>query len=433
MREDFLHYVWKNQRLEIKDLVTCDGQKVEISDFGKYNLSDGPDFKNASVVINGTQWFGQVEMHVKSSDWYLHAHDSDPAYDNVILHVVMKDDKPVRNQEGALVPTLELSKYLQKGLHKSYLRLMSQESWIPCQSQFSKVDEATKADFLQELLVKRLRRKVEELAQIQSLNKNDWEESFFQCLCKQLGFKKNGETFQDLAQRTPLKILLRHRDKLKELEAILFGQAGMLNAEFQDDYPRELQKTYSAIKNKYQLSELSLVAWKFLRMRPSNFPTIRIAQLARLIHQSNHLFSKVLSIKNQKEVYNMFDITISNYWRDHYVFDKLSKPAVKSLGKSSIDIISINTIVPFLYLYGMEKGELKIKELAVDLLRSIAPEKNSIISNWNALGVKAKNASDTQALLELKNNFCLKKKCLDCKIGNAVLQNQGLKKIVLKD
>ena len=422
MKEDFIHFIWKYQRFDQKGLRTTCGQDIQLINLGKLNDSDGPDFLDARIRLNDQLWVGQVEMHLTSSQWYQHAHDQDPAYDNVILHVVLEDDKRVLRRNGQKIPALEIGAHLEPGLHGQYRRLMSKKTWIPCQSHFGKVEEVVRQAFYDRLLVERFQRKTMVVANLLNEYGGDWEQTFFHLLCRNFGLKINTEPFEMLAQTLPLNFLLRHGDQLLDLEALLFGQAGFLDENFKDEYPKKLQFLFEAFKVKYQLSPMAKSSWKFLRMRPGNFPTVRIAQLARLIFQSHHLFSKVLAAKSEKEIFNMFDLKLSNYWRDHFVFDKLSKPKEKSLGQSAKRLIIINAIAPFIFYYGKERANQALMARALALLQALPAEKNSLLTGWERLGIKIPNAFYSQALIELKNEYCNRKKCLDCPIGHLILQ-----------
>ncbi len=432
MKEEFLHYLWKSNRFDPMGLVSTEEETVEIINYGLHNTHAGPDFLNAELEIAGIRWNGNVEMHIKSSEWYQHAHDIDPAYDNVILHVVLDDNRPVKRRTGKLLPTLVLKDRVPAGLIRNYQRLMREKNWIPCAPSFRSIKEIIVHACIDHQMVKRLERKTSVLEATLVAKKWDWETCFYLFLAKNFGLKVNAMPFFMLANSFPLVVLMRHRDRLLELEALLFGQAGMLDENFEDEYPNRLKEIYLGLKNKYQLSAIPISSWKYLRLRPANFPSIRIAQFARLIHQSDHLFSKILAIKNTREILNMFELEISNYWKTHYQFDKLSKPSNKKLGKNTIQLFIINTIVPFLFLYGKRKNDEVYKRRAIKLLEELPAEKNSIISGWQKLGLDVPNAQISQALLELKTEACDKKQCLNCQIGHSILKKEsGLKTIRL--
>lgn len=422
MKEDLLHYVWRFQRFDLHDLQTTEGESIQVQQTGDHNHNAGPDFLNARIKIGTTIWAGNVEMHLKSSDWTKHQHQKDLAYDNVILHVVLEEDENIQRQNGTRIPCLVLKKRIPNKLSKVYQKLLHNEFWIPCQHHFYAVGNMTKVLWLDRLLVERLESKIIFIENLLKENTNNWETTFYQILARNFGVKINATPFERLAKSLPLQILGKHKSNLFQVEALLFGQSGLLQNDFEDDYPKRLQKEFHFLQKKYQLTPLEKSNWKFLRMRPANFPTIRIAQFAQLIFQSVHLFSKVLAVKNVKEIENMFELKLSNYWQTHYVFDKVSVKRKKSLGKNAIHLFVINTIAPFLFLYGKSRDDDEYKDLAFRLLEELKPESNSIITKWKELGMEPDSAYQTQALLQLKNEYCDRKRCLECAVGNGILK-----------
>lgn len=422
MREDLLHYIWKMKRFDWSDLRTTEGQHVEILHFGIHNHDAGPDFLEGKVKIGETTWAGHIEIHIQSSHWYQHDHQSDPNYDNVILHVVYEDDRPVLDKKGSKVPTIELANRIDNSLLGRYNDLMNNSSWIPCERTFEDIPKIKKMLWLDRLMVERLESKIQPIQNMLEKINYDWEEAFFKSLCRTMGLKVNADAMIALASSIPLKTLLKYKHSHLQLEALLFGQAGMLDRSFEDGYPQRLQREYQMLKNKHGLTTIPSTMWKFMRLRPANFPTIRIAQMAQLIYQSNHLFSKMLAASNLKEIENMFDVKLSNYWKDHYQFDKSTTSRAKRLGKSTIQLLMINTIVPFLFVYGKYKKEEQYVEKALDLLRSCPPEQNAIIKKWKALGMTVDNAHTSQALLQLKNVYCKNQRCMSCAIGHQLMK-----------
>lgn len=422
MREDLLHYLWRTRRFEGTNLHTTQGEPLLILQPGTHNTDGGPDFTNARLRLGDTTWAGNVEIHLLASDWRRHGHQQDRAYDNVILHVVMEEDEPIIRTNGERIPCLEMRQLIPTKLATTYQKLLHNEHWIPCQHHFSDVSEMTKSLWLERLLVERLEHKTTVIAQALARNNNNWEETFYQMLARNFGLKTNAEPFELLATSMPLLTLMKHKSSLLQIEALLFGQAGLLARDFADAYPNQLKKEYAFLQKKYQLTPLLGESWKFLRMRPASFPTIRIAQLATLIFQTNHLFSKMLAAADVTELENMFELKLSNYWRTHYVFDKESKPSPKQLGKNTIHLFVINTIAPLLFLYGKLRGEERFQDRAFALLETLPAERNQIIQQWSSLGMEPNTAYETQALLQLKNQYCNQKRCLDCAIGNAILK-----------
>jgi len=422
MKEDFLHFIWKHGLFNKSKIVPESGEKIEILDRGEQNHDAGPDFFNAKIKIDNTTWVGNVEIHINSSDWSRHNHDTNKAYDSVILHVVVNRDTPVYRTNGQLIPTIEI-KYNQS-IYTNYIHLQKNQEWIPCESRIFKVDPFILKHWLQKVLVERLEEKRDQIISLYKHNKNDWDETFYQQLARNFGFKKNAEPFELLAKSLPYKYIAKHRNNLMQVEAMLFGQAGMLNDLIsEDEYYLSLKKEYEFLKEKFSLRPMGGHLWKFMRLRPSNFPTLRIAQFGMLIHQSERLFSYIIKSENIEDLRNLFNLSASVYWDDHYLFHKKSKKRRKSIGLHTIDILIINSVVPFLFAYGVERNIPEYKERAFNFLDQIPPEKNSIISKWNSLGVKADNAFHSQALIQLKAKYCKFKRCLNCTIGTKILSN----------
>ena len=421
MKEELLHYVWRMRLFTPTALYTTSGQAVTILQTGEYNTDAGPDFLNAKVKIEDTLWVGNIEMHIATSDWLKHKHSEDRAYDNVILHVVYEEDIPIYRPDGQALPCLELKRCISPRLKAHYLRLIHNSSWIACQAQISTVTDITRDLWLNRLAIERMEEKAMQIQERLKANTGDWETTFYQLLARSFGGKVNADPMEELAKRTSLSIIGKHRARLFQLEALLFGQSGLLQEERKDAYPQQLKKEYAFLSKKYSLVAISAINWKFLRLRPANFPTIRIAQFATLLYQTRHLFSKALSAQNITELENIFDVKLSNYWQHHYTFDKESSKIQKALGKSTIHLIIINTIIPFLFVYGKYRGETALQDRALLFLESLPPENNQIIRKWAGLGISAPSALQSQALLQLKKRYCTPKRCLSCAMGNAIL------------
>ncbi len=424
--EAFLHYVWKLRLFDHEALVTTTGIPIEIIATGIHNHHAGPDFSNARVRIGETLWAGSVEMHKKSSDWLLHGHQTDDAYNNTILHVVYEDDKIILDPNGNPIPTLVLADKIPASYQQRYWKLLYNEYWIPCQAHIQQIDSTHPvwAMWLDRLILERLEKKTTIIQAELQQTQNNWEETFYRLLARNFGVKQNTAPFEALAKALPLKILTKHKTNLFQLEALLLGQAGFLASDFEDKYVLDLQKEYQYLAQKYQLVPLLAASWKFGKMRPAAYPTIRIAQFAKLIHQSIHLFSKILATSDPKTLIAFFDIKLEGYWLTHYRLGEDSPKRNKTLGKATKQLILINTVAPILFVYGQYKAEEQYKIKAFDLLKYLPKEKNSILSNWEDLGVCAQSALDSQALLHLKNNYCSQKKCLDCAIGNKIIQTK---------
>ena len=415
--EEFLHYIWESKLFHSKDLSTTDGKKVEIISTGRRNTDSGPDFFNAKIKIEGTTWAGNIEIHTKASDWGRHQHHKDPAYNNVILHVVLENDVPAFSNNNEEIPTLEL-KYADH-LQTNYQNLLDSKSWIACEDQFHKLDPILLQLGFNRLMIERLENKTDEILIRLHQNNNDWNETFYQILARMFGFKVNAIPFELLAKSVPMQLLSKHKDNLFQIEALLFGNSGLLNNQLLgDEYYLRLREEYSFLYKKYKLKAIESHLWKFMRLRPVNFPTVRIAQLAALIHHSNGLFSRIMETKSIEELKSLFRVKASDYWNSHYNFNKRSKSnASKELGDTSANILIINVLIPFLFVYGEKMNEEHLKNRALEFLEKLPAENNSILKRWQSLGIKVSSSFESQALLQLKNCYCEAKKCLNCHIG----------------
>lgn len=422
MTEEFLHYVWK-YRLIDQHLVSTSGDQLVVIQPGSHNFDSGPDFFTAKIKINDTVWAGNVEIHVYSSDWYLHNHQYDQAYDNIILHIVYEDDKPVLRQNGKPVPTLELKGHFKQSLYDRYTYFMTNKNWIPCEKLIQGVDRFVMNNWIDRLMIEKLENKASEITSHFLNNGSDWEQTFYEFLSRNFGFKVNGAPFQLLAKSLPLKILAKHKDDKFQVEALLFGQAGLLHTRFADDYPKKLKKEYVFLRKKYDLKPIDQHLWRFMRLRPSNFPTIRISQFADLIYSSSHLFSTIIEKKNLKDMIELFNISVSAYWNSHYVFDKLSSNRKKAMSVKTIHLLIINTIVPILFVYGKYRNDQSMIDRALKFLDQLPAEQNAIISKWEELELSVRSSFQSQALILLKNSYCKNKRCLNCGIGNEILKN----------
>ena len=420
MNEEFLQFIWEHGLFNRNNLLTIDGKPAEVIHVGQPNTDSGPDFFNARIRIGETTWAGNVEIHQKSSHWYRHHHNVDAAYDNVILHVVETFDLPVKVKNHEL-PTLVIS--YPSELLKNYEQLLKSERWIACEDKLSEVDPFILRFWFSSLMIERLQSKTGDILVLLEQNKNNWNDTFYQLLARNFGMKTNALPFELLARSLPLQILSKHKNDLFQTEALLFGQSGLLNESlFGDDYFLSLRKEYSFLYKKYGLSGIESHLWKFMRLRPINFPTIRIAQLAALINHSSALFSRVLETENLGELRKLFDVSASEYWDTHYNFNKISKDNHrKTLGESAFNNLVINTVVPILFVYGDQHMDQAMKDHALVLLENLAPESNQIIRKWNSLGIECRSAFETQALLQLKNSYCTDKKCLNCQLGAKII------------
>lgn len=420
--EEFLHFVWENRLFFTNNLQTVGGEPLEIINPGRKNTNAGPDFFNAKVKIGETIWAGNIEIHKKASDWEKHNHTGDKAYENVILHVVEEADRKIVRENGSEIATFEMT--WPEQYTRNYQKLLDAQTWIACQEQFHRVDPVVLQLGFNRLMIERLENKTGEIIRRLEQNQQNWNETFYQMLARMFGFKVNAIPFEMLAKAIPMNILGKHKNSLFQLEALLFGTSGLLNEElFGDEYFLELRKEFGFLYKKYNLKPVEAHLWKFMRLRPGNFPTIRIAQLAALIHRSQGLFSKILETETIDELKTLFNVKASEYWDTHYRFNKLSpRKSAKDLGENSINTLIINVVVPFLFVYGEKQNQHHLKNRALEFLEELPPETNSITEKWGNLGVSARSAFESQALLQLKNMHCNLKKCLNCPIGNKLVK-----------
>ncbi|MDR3133987.1 MAG: DUF2851 family protein [Prevotellaceae bacterium] len=420
MKEDFLHFLWEYGLFDKSKLVTVTGEMIEILTPGQHNRDAGPDFFNAKIKIGDTLWAGNVEIHMRASDWQRHIHHEDKAYNNVILHVVKENDQPVVRADGQLLPTFIIRYHPQ--MEARYAALQQSVEWVACGKEAAQVDLFRIKHFLGRLLVERLERKAQQLYDVLDATHNNWHEAFYRLLFRTFGFGVNAVPFELLAKATPFAAIGKQRHSLLQIEALLFGQAGMLASEAKDDYQHALQKEYSFLQTKYSLQPLEAHLWKFLRLRPSNFPTVRVAQLAMLLHRDADLIDKMLAFHTVDDLYNLFDVQASSYWDTHFTFGKISRRMPKTIGAASIQRMIVNLIVPYLFAYGCRQANEALCEKAVELLETLPPEKNHITNAWEQIGVKPGNAFYAQALIQLKTDYCNNKQCLQCGIGINFLQ-----------
>lgn len=417
MQEDFLHYVWKMKLFSMSVLETTEGESILIYSTGDHSEHSGPDFTNAKIKIGDTVWAGNVEIHINSSDWQAHQHDNDRAYDNVILHVVFNHDKMVGD-----FPTLELKNIIPEELIHKYAFMMQTAAWIPCEKSINQVTEIIIRGWLSRLLTERIESKALKFEQRLMLNKNNWEETCYQLIARNFGSHVNADPFERVTRSLPFNLIRKHINQPMQVEALLFGQAGFLEANFRELYPHQLQAEYKFLQKKYALEPIRTLEWKFLRMRPANFPTIRMSQFANFISQHDILFSKILESNHLNEIRKLFNASAGAYWKEHYHFKKSAPVKSTHIGKSTIDLIIMNTIAPLMYLYGKQTGEMQYVQKSINLIEQLPPEKNNILDSWQKLNVKALHAGESQALMELKENYCNLKRCLDCNIGHQVLK-----------
>ena len=419
--EKLMQYVWKHRLWRSEDMVTNTGKKVRVVDPGLLNTDAGPDFFNAKIEIDGHMWVGNVEMHYRATDWKRHRHDSDKAYDSVILHVVAKDDAPVRRTNGELIPQLVLE--VSPQFNADYASLVGATIEVPCATKIKQVPHLTIVEWVEGLAFERLHGKVERIHQLLDSFNGSWEDVCNVTLARNFGFGINNDAFERLARRTPLRLLGKHSDSVLQIEALLFGQAGMLDAQKpgMDSYYNQLCTEYAFLSNKFQLTPMEKESWKLFRIRPQNFPYRRIAMLAQFIEGGFRMMNRILEAEGEKEMRALFEVELSGYWTKHYTFGKPNERATATLSRSSIDIILINTVAPLLYAYGELTGNYEMTDKAIKLLEDLRAESNSIVSHFVAYGIDCPDALTSQALVQLKREYCDARKCIYCKIGHHLL------------
>lgn len=420
MHERLLQFIWQFQYFDSRSLDTLEDEPLLILDPGKRNRDQGPDFTAAKISVGNTIWSGNVEIHVLASDWYRHRHQHDPRYSNVVLHVVWKYDLQAHNVLTG-VPTLELQPRVAGILLDRYELLMHSTLFVPCEKSLLTIKPLLWVNWKERLLAERLCRKRDTIMLYLQQSNYHWEEIFWWLIARNFGMLVNADAFELIARSLPLKILVRHKQQIHQLETLLFGQAGLLNSRFTESYPLLLQREYKFYGKKYGLRQVT-GSVKMLRMRPSSFPTVRLAQLAMLIHTSDHLLSAVLEKESLKEMTALLNVSANDYWHYHYRFGEAGDLKVKQVGSDMVNNILINTIVPFLFAYGNYHQKQTHVAKALRWLDELSPENNRITRGWATSGIRSKSAFDSQALLELKTNYCDYKRCLDCHVGNALLR-----------
>lgn len=417
MKEEFLYYLWENRLLD-KSLTTTCGEEVTILSVGVRNSDAGPDFLDAKIKISNTLWVGHVEMHVNTSDWFKHGHQNDKAYDNVVLHVVYHNDN-----ERLDIPTIEVVGHFDDSIYNRYTYFMRSRHWVACEKQISGIQPFTWLSWLERVIVERLEEEVAEVRQRLIANNYDWEETLYQRVMRYLGLKVNNDAFEWLSRLLPLKILRKHLDNPTLIEAMFFGCAGFLEKEFIDPYPLLLQREYKVMKSKFNLISMPENYWKFLRLRPPNFPTIRIAQMSAIVISYDNLLSKILSINDIGEFYSFFNIETNDYWATHFLFEKASKYQKKTLGSTSIDIIIINAIVPVLFCYGIMHDDQKLKDKSINFLGELKPENNLVVRSFIKMGLSVRDAQQSQATMHLYERYCRRRRCLECRVFTAIIKD----------
>ena len=420
--EQLLHYVWKHKIFPLKELKTTTGQQVEVIDTGLANTDAGPDFFNAKLKLDGVLWIGNIEIHERSSDWFKHGHHADTGYNSVILHIASEIDTEISRSNGERIPQIQL--ICPEAVRTNYKELLKTDSYPPCYRIIPSLPPFTAHSWMTALQMERFEQKATLLNERLKRCQGNWEDAFFITLARNFGFGLNGDAFETWAHRLPFRAVDKHRNDLFQIEAIFFGQAGILEDSDGDGYYLRLKKEYTYLQHKFGLIPMDASLWRFLRLRPANFPHIRIAQLACLYHRAYGLLSRIMETETLQGVRDILKGGTSEYWLTHYTFGGSSPSRQKSLSNTSLDLLIINTVVTFLYAYGLHKGNRVLCARAGSFLEELKAENNYITRMWEQCGMKASNAADSQALIQLKKEYCDKKKCLYCRIGYEYLKRK---------
>lgn len=418
--EQLLHYVWKHKLFPSAPLTGTGGERIEVIDPGLHNSHAGPDFFNAKIKVDGTLWVGNVELHERSSYWYRHGHDRDKTYDNVVLHVTAVADKAVRTASGRLLPQLEL--HVPGYVEANYNELLTEEAYPPCWRIIPDMDLLTVHGWLSALTAERLEEKSRRIADWLHRTGGDWEQTLFVTLARNFGFGVNSEAFENWAATIPMAAAGKHRDDLFQIEALFLGQAGLLDEkvvapERRDEYFGRLKREYAFLAHKFGLRPIDAGQWKFLRMRPQNFPHVRLSQLAHLYHAGRFGFSRLPETKEPETLRELLRTSATPYWEKHYTFGAESGTKEKHLQTGSLNLLVINTVIPVLFAYGRHRFDERLSERAFELLEKLPAERNFITRSWQKAGLEVKTAADSQALIQLRRNYCDRKDCLRCRFG----------------
>lgn len=428
MQEDFLHHVWQYQKFQHKEtLKTNQGEKLQILSVGQHNKhQSGPDFFNARIKIGKQTWAGNIEIHLKSSDWYAHQHENDSAYDNVILHVVWDDDVEIYRKDNTIIPSLSLKNKIDAEVFKRYEQLLKvKPQQINCEKSFASFDNFVLQNWLERVYIERLERKSDLILKLLNQSQNNWEAVLFQLLSKNFGLNVNGSAFLELSKTIPYKIIAKHSQKVEDLEALLLGQSSLLSIETEDQYVKKLQERYQYLKHKYELQQAKEQP-KFFRLRPDNFPSLRLAELAAVYHQQPQLFQNLIAAKSKNDIYKLFEVELPEFWKTHFSLTKQSKPKLKRLSQNFMNLLIINTIIPLKFCHQKQTNNEIPNDELFELISSLKPERNRKVDVFENLRPKTnQNALHSQALLQLKTEYCDKNYCLKCHLGKRIL-NQSI-------
>lgn len=423
MREDLLHFIWKFKKFPLADLVTSKNEPVTISAVGEHNHLSGPDFFNAKISIDKQLWAGNVEIHVNASDWYAHRHEIDVNYDSVILHVVWKDDVSVFRQDGSEIPTLVLQNYISPKLLSSYQQLLEnkKKTFINCEKEISQTNDFVFDNWLERLYFERLEQKSNFIFELLKKSNNDWESVLFALLLKSFGLKINADSFLSLSNAIDFTLVRKLSNDLMQLESTFLGMTHLLDDDkILDTYYLKLKSEYHYLRNKWSLQDTGVYKPEFFKLRPPNFPTIRLSQLANLYSKEQSLFDKLIGLTNLDDIYDVFEVAASPYWSDHYTFGKQSRKSTKKLTKNFIQLLIINAVIPLKFCHAKQVGK-DVNQEVVAIISQLKAETNVVVSNFKKHNIIAKHSKDSQAMLQLYNNYCTKNRCLECAVGSSLL------------
>ncbi len=427
MKEEFLHYAWKYRRFVGRDLTTVDGKSIDILQPGRHNRDAGPDFLDARLRIDETVWAGNVEIHLAASDWHRHGHDKDPAYDNVILHVVFAHDSDIFNGNGQLIPALSLKDRIDYQTYRYYRSWLKSSGYIPCDPANRDVPTPIKTSAIQAAAVERIEAKSEVYLDHLNETRGDLDTAFYRVLLRGFGLKVNAMPFEQLARITPFHTVRKVRNNLPDLEALLLGQAGFLrDLRTEDAYIKSAIARYEFLAGMYKLHSMPKSSWKLFRLRPPNFPQVRLAQLARFIHRHESIARRAAELENVEDARRFFDVTLNDeFWLSHYTLEKTSPSVAKSIGSNVTDLLIINAVAPYQFALSRYNKDVSYRERAINLLESMPSEKNSVVRKFAEMGFVSKSAFDTQGVIQLKHFYCDERKCLSCKVGIHLLKDHG--------
>ena len=431
--EQLLHYTWRHRLLPLTPLVTTDGREVEVIDPGLYNRTNaGPDFFNAKLRINGMLWAGNVEIHQRASEWYQHQHDQDPRYNNVVLHVVGEADTDVMTLDHQYPPQLVLQ--VPPKVEQNYQELLATDKYPPCYQLIPSLSPLKVHSWMSALQTERLEQKTDAIRQRAERMGGSWEDAYFMTLARNFGFGINGDAFEQWAALVPQQMVGKHRDDLFQVEALFLGQAGLLSSQSlppryaeeacREGYFDRLQREYTYLAHKFSLQPMSFATWRFLRLRPQNFPHIRLAQLATLYHERRTGLSVLLECTTVEQIEALLSTHVTPYWETHYTFGAPSPKSAKKLSRPSLQLLIINTAIPVLFAVGRHRQKEELCDRAFDLLEQLKPEQNNIIRLWHECGLDVRSAGDSQALIQLKREYCDRRDCLRCRFGYEYLSKK---------